>query len=89
MKTLPWKRKNKKIIEMIRICRESGKPLLILGTSIFSLIFQCSVEFRNFEFFNIPINMFEKAKNMDSKSFFNHFCDKEESIKGFNKLFKN
>lgn len=77
-KIYPWSPQNQKILEVLKMCKDSKKPLLILGTAIYSLIYLSSIEFKLIDYFKIQRKSLGQIMNMNFKRFYIRFCMSDE-----------
>lgn len=76
----PWKKKNRRILELIKMCKENKKPILILGGAIYSLMYLCACDFKIMDIIKTGSNNLEKVFRMDLKTFFKKFFKDENSF---------
>lgn len=81
-KEYPWNPSNKKILEVIKMCRDSGKPLLVLGSALYSVMFLASVEFKLLDFFDVKRISVSEAMSMDFNHFYARFCTPDGHVNG-------
>lgn len=74
----PWDRRNQQILEVIKMCRDSSKPLLILGSAIYSAIYLSSVGFRLIDFFDVGRESLTQVMGMDVAAFHARFCQNRQ-----------